>query len=180
MTTDLTTAAREAHQLRGALAAHVETATAEEKRLREEIRKRETILSMAEGGVDADKVTVARTVVYATDYSRGGEDRNSVRQDAIKQFATGEPVRKYYGDLWKFFFGTKNYDRWVGQRSDCEYGYGPKHGSTCFEIGITKETREREQTDLTPDEIEAVIYFLVNLDRIQTAEKQASESANAA
>lgn len=176
---ELTTAARELHQLRADLAAHISAAEAEEKRLRAEIGKRETVLKMSAAEIDETKVALARTVIYATDYEQGGNDRAGCVHDAIRQLATGEPVRTrtYYGDLWRVYFGTKNYDRWRGQREDHEYGYGPKHGSTCFRIGVTDEARQRGQADLTPEEIEAAIYFLVNLERIQRAEKSAQAAA---
>ena len=97
----------------------------------------------------------------------------SARADAIKQLASGKPVREHYGDLWRVFFGTKNYDQWSGQRCDCEYGCGPRHGSICFRIGLTDAARKRRQADLSADEVEAAIYYLVNLERVQEAERVA-------
>jgi len=45
---------------------------------------------------------------------------------------------------------------------------GPRHGSIIFEIGLTKEARQR---DLSAEETDAAIYYLVNLERIQSAAK---------
>lgn len=176
----LTVAARELYELQAALKSHLDTAKQEEAQLRSEIRNRELVLSMSESGLDGDRIALARTIVRATDYSRGGADRDSCRRDAIKQLSTGKPIRVHYGDLWRVYFGTKNYDRWQGQRSDHDYGYGPKHGSVCFKIGVTEDARKRDQSDLAPQEVEAAIYFLVNLERIQKAEKNAAEKAEAA
>lgn len=176
----LTTAAREKHELQATLKAYLETAATEERRLREEIREREAVLSMSAEGIDHDRVALAKSVVYATDYEKGGDDRASCIAGAVKQLSTGKPLRPLYGDLWQVCFATKNYDRWRGQRSDHQYGFGPKHGSICFEIGITPDARTRGQADLTPDEIEAAIYYLLNIERIQAAERAAVEMAASA
>lgn len=175
----LTTAAREKHELQVTLKAVREAAAAEEKQLRAEIQKCEALLNMSADGLDAGMVALAKTIVRATDYERGGDERASCIKDAIKQFSTGEPVRKHYGDLWHVCFATKNYDCWRGQRSDHEYGFGPKHGSICFEVGLTQETRKRAQCDLSPEEVEATIYYLLNIERIQAAEKTAAKMAAA-
>jgi hypothetical protein len=178
---DLTTAAKEMHQLRSDLAAHIDDAKKREAALREQIRLRATVLSSAVEGLDMGKITLAKTIVYVRgSYGRAGEDRASVIGDAIKQLATGEPNRAVYGDLWCEYFGTKNYDRWSGQRCDCPYGMGPSHGSICFEVGLTSDVRKsRQQGDLTAAEIEAAIYYLTNIQRVQEAERKASEQAAA-
>lgn len=179
--TPLTTAARELHELTASLAKHKEAATVEETRLRGEIEQRHKILELSAAGIDLDKVALARTILYVRgSYSRGGSEKASVIQDAIKQLASGQPVRPIYSDLWRQYFGTKDYDRWSGQRTDCDYGCGPRHGSIVFAVGITSETRTaRTQSSLTPDEIEAAIYFLSNIARIQAAE-DAARNATAA
>jgi hypothetical protein len=169
----LTTAAKEYHELCAQLASFLDGAKREEERLREEIRLRNEVLKLSEAGVDFEKVALAETVLYATSYKHGGNDRASCVADAIKQLSTGTPVRQFYGDLWRVYFGTKNYDRWSGQREDHEYGCGPRHGSTCFQIGLTSETRARDPKTLTPEETEAAIYYLLNLERVQLAQEAA-------
>jgi hypothetical protein len=173
--TNLTTTARELHELTAALKSHEEAAKIEAARLRGEINRRQTLLNLASEGLDPEKIALARTILFVRGtYERGGDDRASVMADAIKQLATGEPVRAHYADLWRVGFGTKSYDRWHGQRTDCEYGMGPSHGSLIFQVGINSDVREsRKQADLTPEEIEACIYFLGSLARIQAAESAA-------
>ena len=168
---DLTTAVREMHDLKSALAAHLEASKAEEARLRGEIRHRAEILDMSASGIDLEKVALAKTIVYVRGtYARGGDERASVIADAVKQLATGAPIRAVYGDLWRVAFGTKSYDRWHGQRTDCEYGLGPRHGSIIFQVGLVEGVRNnRTHSDLTPEEIEAAIYYLTNLERVQAA-----------
>lgn len=135
----------------------------ENARLKEFIAEQKTIISRSGDGLDIEKITLAESVLYASNYKNGGDEWNSARKDAIKWFATGKAG---YRGLKHEFFGTKNYDRWCGQRSDCEYGMGPRHGSTCFEIGLKKEARQR---DLSDTENDAAIYYLVNLERIQNS-----------
>ncbi len=171
----LTEAAQKLHQLRADLAAHETAAKKRSEEIKQEIRAKALILENATEGLDAGKIATAQSVlrVYGF-YERGGDDRASVISDAIKQLATGEPVRPVYGDLWRVQFATKNYDRWQGQRSDHEYGYGPKHGSIVFSVGFTDEVRKRDPQVLTPEEVEAAIYYLTNIQRVQSAAARAS------
>ena len=169
----LTRTHRELAELLSSLKAHEEASAKESARLKGEIAKRRAVVNQVEAGLDAEKIALARTVLRVTDYSRGGSEKASARADAIRQLATGEPIRQFYGDLWHVAFGTKNYDRWDGQRCDVEYGYGPCHGSICFSIGLLPEVRQREPKALTPAETEAAIYYLTHLERIQAAEKAA-------
>ena len=137
----------------------------ESVRLKQLVADERTVVSRAEAGLDAGKIALAETVIFVGDYSKGGEERASARADAIQQFSTGKPVGTYK-DLRREFFGTKNYDRWSGQRCDCEYGMGPRHGSICFQIGMKKDARTR---DLTAEEREAAVYYLVNLEAVQAS-----------
>lgn len=130
----------------------------------------QTRINQSLEGLDADKVALAETVIYVRgSYAKAGDDRASVLRDAINELATSDG-----GRLWRETFGTKSYDRWYGQRSDHPYGYGPRHGSLIFEIGLTRAVRARPQK-ITPDEIEAAIYYLTHLERIQrTKEREAA------
>lgn len=169
----LATTASELFSLKASLAAHEDAAAKETARLTAEIQKRQAVLNQAEAGLDTTKIALAETLLRVTDYSRGGSERNGARMDAIQQLSTGVPVRQTYGDLWHVRFATKNYDRWSGQRCDSSYGMGPRHGSICFEIGLTPAARARPQSDLGAEEVEAAVYYLVNLERIQEARKAA-------
>lgn len=177
--TPLTTAARELHNLHAELEAFRKSSTVEINRIRGEIEKREAVIKLSADGIDHDKVALAKTIIYVTDYTKGGDEWKSCVADAITQLSTGEPKRPVYGDLWRRYFGTKSYDRWHGQRSDHEYGYGPRHGSIIFRVEITRDARARKQWELTPEEVEAAIYYLTNLTRIQDAERKARDVAMA-
>ncbi len=78
----------------------------------------------------------------------------------------GQPLRSPYGDLHREYFGAKDYDHWVSQRCDCEYGMGPRHGHIVFAIGLRREVRGH---DLTPTRREAAVYYLVHLEAIQAS-----------
>lgn len=133
----------------------------EEARLKGIISENDRLICLARDSIDYVKVQLAETIISVSKYTGEGEQGSCV-VDAIKQFSLGKPLQ--YKDLWKEYFGTKDYDRWSSQRSDHTYGYGPRHGSTNFMIGIRTD---KKQVDLTADEVEAVIYYLTNLKNIQ-------------
>lgn len=158
---------RRFHFYQAALKKHTEDAARETTRLNNAIASERVEIALATDGLDVEKIALAKTVVFASDFSRGGAERESARQDAIAWFATGKAG---YLGLRREFFGTKDYDRWRGQRCDCEYGYGPRHGSIVFQIGLCADARKR---DLTEAEKDAAIYYLTNLERIQDQERKA-------
>lgn len=167
---------------RSLYAAQVEFAAHEEAsaKLRAELARKVTSIKEAIGlqsaGLDEAKIVTAETVLFIDGlYSDGGADRASCVDDAIKQFATAAALGPYK-DLWRNYFGTKRYDGWYGQRSDHPYGYGPKHGSIIFSVGVKNGLR-KAQADLTADEVEACIYYLSNLERIQETRIAARQAA---
>lgn len=150
--------------LNAQLAEHEGAAAIETNRLRSLIAEQKIILERTATGLDLDKIALAETVIYATTYDNGGEDRDSVVRDAIKKIAAGIPMGEEYCNLRTHSFGTKNYDRWQGQRSNHPYGMGPRHGWLCFQVGLWPDARDR---DLTEAECDACIYYLLNLREIQ-------------
>lgn len=172
----LTQAVQEMQELRRQLEQHLSDAKKGEEELRRHIQERANILAASDMGLDLEKIELAKKVVYVRgEYAKGGRDRDSVVSDAINQLATGVPTRQTFSDLWRTYLGTKNYDAWSGQRSDHEYGYGPRHGSICFAVGVNSDIRQsRAPFDLTSEEVEAAIYFLTNIQRVQEAERKAA------
>lgn len=120
--------------------------------LKAELRIAREQETMALGGLDLNRILHAEHVLRI--YGRLGGESASAIEDARKAILAGG------GRLRTEFFGTKNYDRWSGQRCDCSYGYGPSHGYIVFEIGLTSEARKR---DLTAEEIEDALYLLGNV-----------------
>lgn len=140
--------------------------------IRERIFKIRQSINESVSGLDSDQIALAETVLRVHgSYASAGEDRASALHDAIKELSLHGG-----GKLWEQHFSTKNYDRWHGQRSDHGYGYGPKHGSLIFSIGLLDETRNRDPQALTPEEVEAAVYYLTHLSRIQDAKQQAAPS----
>lgn len=127
------------------------------------------LIAIGTANIDLPKVQLAEQTLYLSgSYANGGDKRASVVRDAIDYFANNiKPPHCYYG-LREGFYGTKHYDAWHGQRSDHAYGYGPKHGSIIFAVGIRDTKR-----DLTDEEREAVIYYLLNIERIEKAKAEA-------
>lgn len=84
-----------------------------------------------------------------------GDDLAAVEQ-AIKWMACSyQPTS--YTDLNSVYFGCKDYDRWTHQREDCQYGYGPRHGSIVFAIELRSEHRNKR---LTKQQRSDCIYYL--------------------
>jgi hypothetical protein len=126
-------------------------------------------------GLNPEVIALAETVLSVRgNYERaGGESAGAVR-DAITDLADNGGAR-----LADRTFGVKDYDRWTGQRCDCSYGCGPRHGSVTFDIGLNEEVRRRvrEGAGLTEDETEAAIYYLANLKEIQGSRRAALAAA---
>lgn len=154
-------------------------------------KHRKTILAHTEG-LDTGKIQCAERILLIRGlFAQAGQDKVSVLDDAVKWFVDGElyydtGAINYYKNLWTGYFGTKSYDAWHGQRTDCEYGMGPRHGSIIFMVGLQEDVRRRRQTANTrvdpreafsPEEREACIYYLTNLERIQTTQAQAKKDA---
>jgi len=145
-------------------------------------------IELLAGGMDLEKIARAAQILEIRGtYLLGGQDKRSVIVDAIEWFSTGS-VRYLengqpnpYKNLFVRYFGTKNYDGWVGQRSDHEYYMGPRHGSTIFSIGIQKVHRDRYEESGNYEkqipknytfalaDIEAVLYYLHNIEKIESA-----------
>lgn len=126
-------------------------------------RMQETRARVRQGsaGLDLTRIEIAERVLSVRGtYANGGEKRDSVVEDAISDIARGPFI------LRRGYMGTKNYDKWLGQRCDCNYGFGPSHGSIVFAIGLRDLG---EATSITDEERDACLYYLSNLIAIQSA-----------
>jgi hypothetical protein len=134
------------------------------KRLQELKTERETLIETMKrraAGLDETKIALALNVIEVEGkYEREG----GCIDKAIACLATGSDYMK------KVAIAVKDYAQFSGQGCDCEYGYGPKHGWHVFTVGLTRDARKRE---LTEDERDAAVYYLVHLQQIQEARKQA-------
>lgn len=147
------------------LKAMIEAHTEAEAALRLEITEHRRTVGYLSSDLDLAKIDAARKILYVRGcYTEGGDDRGGVVADAIQDLLNGKPR------LRTTLLATKSFDRWHGQRSDHAYGYGPRHGTIVFGIGLWQQARDR---DLTPDEIEAAIYFLTRLEAIEARDDAA-------
>lgn len=165
-------AAATSHRLGIELAAHLDASKKEEARLRTAIKVADAAVRVGAEGFDLDRIALAESVLAVRgNYAKAGQDRAGVVRDAVAQIATGE--KQGYRGLWREAFNTKDYSGWHGQRSDHEYGFGPRHGSIIFSVGLRLEVRNRDPQELTDAEKEACVYYLTNLERIQSAREGA-------
>lgn len=174
MSIDIVPIERRRRELHAAIGAETQRHNTTMTALRAELTDAENSIRLEADGIDQAKVMLAEHVlsVYGH-YARSGEDRASVIEDAITDLLAGGVK------LREQAFGTKDYAHWHGQRSDHSYGCGPRHGSLIFQVGFTRSHLENPRP-LTGDEIEAAVYYLRNLERIQAAKAAAHSTAQAA
>lgn len=143
---------------------------ADMKRLDGERRSVLEKLNFVKSGLDPDKIKHGLSIIKFGDV-KGIRERAECVSDAISDLAAGcQKLKQQY-------FGTKNYAHWRDQRENHWYGYGPKHGSIVFEVGLNRTALEKANSvGLDENDIESAIYCLLNIDEIN---KQKS-NANAA
>ena len=126
--------------------------------IRNEIQEQEFNLSCLSGGLDPERIAAGKAIVEVKGEPTTAERERVVADACIEIAARG-------GKLATYYFGTKNYARWSDQRTDCNYGMGPRHGTIGFSVGLTRENRGRDVV-LSPDQIDAALYYLHNLSLI--------------
>lgn len=126
-----------------------------------EISELERLKEIAVTGVDVDKVKNAEEVIRLEGkigyYDEGKfikyPKRVDAINDAINDIASGcKKIRNEY-------FGVKDYSGFGDQRSNCEYGYSPRHGSIVFKVGLKSDRK----IELTEEMINDCIYYLENI-----------------
>ena len=171
--TSITQATAEKIRITNELDDHRNSSKKREEELLLELNKASAAIAVAAEGHDLERIALAESVLRVRgDYAKAGRDRASVISDAITEIATG--TKACYQSLWSGSLGTKDYAHWHGQRSDHDRGYGPKHGSLIFQISLHESVIKRDDRALTDSERDACIYYLMNLERIQAARKEAA------
>ncbi len=135
--------------------------------LRKRIERNEIKIGLENHGLDSGRIERATQVIAVTglltyvEYQQVRENtqRRKVVNDAIQDLATG-PTKLRSG-----YLGTKNYSQWSDQREDHDYGYGPKHGSIVFSVGLVN----RGRNDLTDQQVDDAVWYLHNLPAIEAA-----------
>lgn len=124
-------------------------------------------------GLDPKKIAIAEAVLQIRgQFGNGAGDTQSVIDAAISDLATTGGTA-----MQETQFAVKNYDRWERQRSDHSYGCGPRHGSIVFAVGLHPHYRTVAPS---AGAIEAAIYYLGCLPRIEQARKEAQAKVDAA
>ncbi|MGC6389693.1 hypothetical protein ACMV8I_18810 [Ewingella sp. S1.OA.A_B6] len=143
----------------------------ESKRIARELVKITEQLNFVSAGLDEDLLKLGMSVVSFGDL-KGNSERRGCVTDAINDLAAGGKT------LSEKYFGTKDYAHWSDQREDHEYGYGPRHGSIVFKVGLTNDALAKFlRGGLTEGDIESAIYCLMNIDEINRQKKAASQAA---
>lgn len=134
----------------------------------------DTQLQLKLGGIDVAAIERAKQVISVSgDFLRAGDERCNARAAAIADLLKGG------GDMFMRYHGTKTYAHWHGQQIECTYGMGPAHGTVIFRIELTR-ARRAAGTPLTEVEIDAAVFYLRNLEKVQAIEAQAGANAKAA
>jgi hypothetical protein len=103
-------------------------------------------------------------------FKEAGDDRQYALSKAISALASYNG-----GFLWREYVGTKDYADWHGQYVDTPYGMSPTYGYVIFAIGLNQSIRDhRACGNLTPEEIEACLYYLGALELIQASKAAAA------
>lgn len=170
MTRTLMDAMAESLELKRRLNATKAAFARRERELEAEINRCQREINESAAGLDLDKLALARSVVSIRgSYQAGGQDRAGVITDALEWFTSGQIEGSTHKDLASHYFGTKNYDGWSGQREDAHYGCGPRHGWTVFAVELAPSKRKGGLTGLSVNEREAALYFLINIEAVETA-----------
>lgn len=129
---------------REALRAERERHEREVQEIEQRLEEAERVMMLAEtaGPEVAEAYEVAREVIdvvwakkrfdNATRAGRRTPEVSTCFADAIADLRTGG------ARLAREYLGVKQYDRWDSQRTDCDYGMAPRHGSIWFRIGLKK------------------------------------------
>jgi hypothetical protein len=113
--------------------------------LRGKLEPVEVAIRVAEAGFDPVQFSLARAILIV---EWGLDARGARRQDPeIRPVveAAIEELRKGGGRLRRAYFGLKQYEGWSAQREDHDYGFGPRHGSIWFKIGMSEQYRRRPE-----------------------------------
>ncbi|MFA6831874.1 MAG: hypothetical protein WCR36_06355 [Bacteroidaceae bacterium] len=127
------------------------------------MKKIKSDISLYKNSVDANKVNYAMSILnleFPTkkDYYTEKRTYYPIYQSLVSAAKTD--LISGVNKLKREYIGQKYYGAF-DQRCDCEYGYGPSHGSIYQRIGLRNPKKELTDTD-----IECCLYLLENLDSI--------------
>lgn len=132
--------------------------------LNKTIERADYIIRIAESGFDADQLVIAQRVVNVKWIGPTGLRRDTNEVHACFNSAR-QAVREGGAVLLTSYLGVKAYDQFASQAVTCQYGYGPRHGSVWFSIGLQPEYWARAEKPLTEDEILAAVSYLTAVEQ---------------
>jgi len=135
----------------------------EQAKLNSEIQELLRLENVAQIGLDLDKVQIAEKLIWI----QGNPFRKTSDVTKFSGVVIAEcAIIDIAEDCKKMrtqFFGNKEYVSFY-QRCDCEYGYGPRHGSIVDRIGLIDTNHQ-----FTDDEKDACIYYIKNYNAVKEA-----------
>lgn len=96
-------------------------------------------------GISVVQFQLARAILIL-DWGRDSQGRRRTDREIQPVIETAIGHLRLGGSiLRRTYVGLKQYDRWSAQEVQCEYGYGPSHGSVWFRIGMMEQYRRRPE-----------------------------------
>lgn len=125
--------------------------------LNRKIQEVSDLILSGKAGFDVGRIANAKKLV------RVGDVNTAKRADCVRRFINQLVTNPEW--LAQNYCGVKVYSGFGEQGSDHANGYGPSHGSIVFRVKLLKPSLSEIETD-------DVLYYLLNIQAIQAAEKE--------
>lgn len=125
--------------------------------LKAQKKELETKLQYETDGIDSNRIDNAKRFIYIEGLINFGHGETRTCVDDL----ISDIVNDNYKIL-KEYYGCKDYDRFICQRSDHKYGFGPTHGYIVFSIRATQDFREGKIVPNDKDKND-ILYMLENV-----------------
>lgn len=147
----------------------------EKEKLQKAFKEQQEIIAQTQVGLDMPKINLAlETLECRGELREHGRSELLDNRVRVTEIAITE-ILKGGGKLWLEYYGTKDYSGFLDQFFSCRYGLVPSHGYSTFSVGLSRTVRQRKYKALTQTEIEACVYYLTNLPRLQEIEAKLNE-----
>jgi len=130
------------------------------KLIDEQLDECSKFISYGKAGFNLEKIARAKSLVKVSNVN------TKVRESCVTRFI--DKLASQPNWLKEYYCGVKVYSGLGEQHSDHSIGAGPRHGSIVFSVQLNPIARG----ELDKDEIEDIIYYLLNIRAIQRAEHE--------